>query len=98
MANDATPEVQDNAAASRFEIRVGDEIAGFAEYRLRGDRIVFTHTEIADAFEGHGLGSALAHGALDEARARGLRVVPRCPFIKKYIEEHEEYAELVGSD
>jgi uncharacterized protein len=94
---DAAPAVRvvDNPGASRFDVYVGDELAGFAQYRLRPGRIVFTHTEVDDAFEGHGVGSALARGALDDARARGLRVTPLCPFIHAYIEGHDEYADLV---
>jgi len=94
---DAAPAVRvvDNPGASRFDAFVGDELAGFAEYRLRPGRIVFTHTEVDDAFEGHGVGSTLARGALDEARARGLGVTPLCPFIRAYIEHHDEYADLV---
>jgi predicted GNAT family acetyltransferase len=88
--------VQDNPAASRYEVRVDGAVAGFAEYTVSGDRIVFTHTEIDDAFEGQGCGSRLVRFALDDVRSRGLSVVPRCPFVRKYIEEHEEYADLVA--
>ena len=85
-----------NESAGRYEAHVDGELAGFAEFERDGDRIVFTHTEVDDAFEGHGVGSALARGALDDVRARGgLRVVPRCPFIKAWIEKHPDYDDLV---
>jgi uncharacterized protein len=35
--------------------------------------------------------------ALDDARARGLTVVPRCPFVREFIENHAEYQDLVAS-
>ncbi len=91
--------VVDNPAAHRYEIYVGDALAGFALYRLRSDRpdeIVVVHSEIADAFEHHGLGSHLAASVLDDIRARGLRVVPTCPFFARYIHEHPEYRDLVA--
>jgi predicted GNAT family acetyltransferase len=88
--------IGDNPAASRYEISVDGSVGGFAEYVLDGKRIVFTHTEIADAHEGQGLGGRLVSYALDDARRRGLTVVPRCPFVRKYIEEHQEYADVVG--
>jgi predicted GNAT family acetyltransferase len=88
--------VVDNPAASRFEVHLDDVLAGFADYVLRGDQIVFTHTEIDPAFEGKGLGSALAAGALDEARNRQLRVIARCPFIARYLSRHPEYANPVN--
>ena len=89
--------VADAPDENRFEIRVGDELAGFVTYARHPDRIVFIHTEIFDKWEGHGLGSKLARGVLDDARAAGLRVVPRCPFIASYIEGHEEFADLVDA-
>jgi hypothetical protein len=92
-----TPELRvvDSPSAHRFEAWSGSDLAGFAEYRLRPGRIVFTHTEIDGAFEGKGIGSRLAAGALDQVRSRGLAVVPLCPFIKSYIDRHPEYAALV---
>jgi predicted GNAT family acetyltransferase len=90
-------EVTEDAGASRYEIRVDGELAGFAEYRLRPGRIVFTHTEVDGAFEGQGVGSALARGALDDARAKGLAVEPLCPFIKGWIDKHPDYRDLVDA-
>ena len=77
-----------NDEAHRYELFVGDELAGFAEYRLRPGRIVFIHTVVDPAFEGQGLGSRLARHALDDAVARGERIVPRCPFIAAYLRTH----------
>jgi len=88
--------VVDVAEAGRYEARFGDEVAGFAEYTLDGERIVFTHTQVDPAYEGKGVGGNLARGALDDARARGLVVVPRCPFIRGWIARHPAYADLVA--
>lgn len=87
--------ILDVAEWSRFEIHVDGQLAGFAQYRLAPGRITFTHTEIDEAFEGRGLGSALARGALDAARERGLAVVPLCPFIRSWIAKHPDYVALV---
>jgi predicted GNAT family acetyltransferase len=43
------------------------------------------------------VGSQLAAGALDAVRERGLRVIPRCPFIAGYLSRHQEYADLLRS-
>jgi len=93
-----TTEVTNNAAQSRYEIRLDGKLAGFAEYKLTGTKTVFTHTEIDDAFEGHGLGSTLVVGALDDVRRSGRRAVPLCPFVKRYVERHPEYQDLVTSE
>ncbi len=80
----------------RFEATLDGEVAGFSAYRLREGVIEFTHTEVDDAFEGKGVGSALVSGALDQVRAEGLGVIATCPFVRGYIERHQEYADLLG--
>jgi predicted GNAT family acetyltransferase len=89
------PQVLDAAESSRFEIHVDGKLAGFAVYRLGQGRISFIHTEIDDAFAGQGLGGKLVRSALDAARARGLAVIPLCPFVRSWIQKHEDYMDLV---
>lgn len=89
-------EVRDAVEQSRFEVVVDGEVAEFAEYRLSEGLIAFTHTEVADAYEGQGLGSKLARFGLDSARERGLAVVPQCPYIAGWIEKHPEYKDLAS--
>lgn len=88
-------EVADNPDKARFEILADGELAGFVLYHLRGNEIAFTHTETDDRFRGHGLASQLVRMALDAARARQLAVLPYCPFVRSWLEEHPEYADLV---
>lgn len=91
-------QVTDNPGGSRFEAHVDGELAGFAAYQAATDLIMFTHTKVFDAYEGQGVGSALARGALDAVRADGTRkVLPRCPFIRGWIEEHPDYQDLVDA-
>lgn len=88
--------VTDNSAQGRYEAHLDGRLAGIAEYRRSDSTVTFTHTEVADEFEGKGVGSALARGALDDVRASGgLDVVPLCSFIKGWIDEHPDYADLV---
>ena len=91
-------EVRDRPDERRFVITVDGETAGVATYRLRGDVITFIHTEVSPPFGGRGLAARLAADALDDARRRGLRVVPSCPFIARYIQEHPAYQDLVAMD
>ena len=90
--------VADRPERHRFEILAEGEVAGFALYRLRGDEITLSHTEIADAYEGRGLGSVLVRHALDAARGRGLSVLPACPFVRSWIARHPDYTDLVPAD
>ena len=88
--------VRDNAAASRYEVLEGDKALGEVLYRQRGERMVLLHTVVLPYAEGGGVGSQLVAGALDDIRARGLRVVPLCPFVAAYIQRHPEYGDLVA--
>ena len=89
-------EVHDNPFEGRYEIRVGGRTAGFTTYESKPDLIAFLHTEIDPSLKGRGLGSTLVGSALDDARERGLEVLPFCPFVKEFIGRHrKEYVDLV---
>lgn len=98
-ATDA-PVVSDNPAASRYELHVGTELAGFVDYRLdeRDKVISLVHTEVEPAFRHDHLATSLARFSLDDARGRGLAVLPYCPYITSWIRKHPEYADLVPAD
>lgn len=89
-------EVSNNTELSRYEAHIDGALAGFAEYHLRSSSIVFTHTVVDDAFEGHGVGGALVRKSLDEIRAAGVYdVIPQCKFYKGWIEKHPDYQDLI---
>jgi predicted GNAT family acetyltransferase len=90
-------EVVDNPAAGRFEVHLDGETA-FAEYRLKGDVIVFPHTVVPPAFEGKGVGGALVRHALGVARDKGWKVIPTCSFFAAYIARHPEQQDLLHPD
>lgn len=87
-------EVRNNAAEQRFEARIGDEIAEI-KYQFMDGAIVFTHTEVPEDLEGHGIAAKMAHTALEDAKARHLAVIPFCPYVASYIKRHPEYVPLV---
>jgi predicted GNAT family acetyltransferase len=91
-------DVKDNPAAHRYEILVDGAVAGFSAYRRDGSTVTITHTEVDPAYEGQGLGSVLARGALDMLRAEGAALLPVCPFIRRYVQRHQEYQSLVPAD
>ena len=75
--------VRDNTALSRFELDAGGVIA-------------LLHTETPPQARGQGLASQLTAGALQIARARGLKVIPRCAFVRAYIAKHPEFRDLLA--
>ena len=88
-----TDTVRDNPDKHRFELDVGGHLA-IANYRLTDGIITFTHTEVPKELGGQGVGSKLVRGALDAARAQGLKVVAKCDFVAGYMSKHPEYDDL----
>lgn len=95
-ASDAV--VVDSFEESRYEVRLGGEVAGVLHYRRHDGRVELTRTEIDQAFEGRGLAGRLASAAFADARARSVPVQVSCPFVTGYVERHPEYADLLVSD
>ena len=85
--------VADAPQESRYEAHAGEDLVGVVMYELRPGEIEFIHTEVLQ--QGLGVGGTLARGALDDCRARGLPVVPTCPFIAAWIRRHPDYQDLV---
>jgi predicted GNAT family acetyltransferase len=90
--------VRDNPRELRYELVDGDTVIGEILYRREVDAIALVHTEIEPAYEGQGLAGTLVEGALQDLRARGLRLIPVCPFVRGWLRHHPEYADLVVSD
>jgi len=76
-------------------MRDGVELGQTVYDRPERGVIEFLHTEVDQSLQEHGLGSALAAGALDDVRANSAdRVIALCPFISGFIRKHPEYADL----
>jgi uncharacterized protein len=87
--------VRDNPALSRFELDA-DGVTAIANYRLDGNVMTFTHSEVPPQARHHGIASQLIAGALQMARARHLKIMPRCSFVKAYVDEHPEVHDLLA--
>ncbi|MDX6743993.1 GNAT family N-acetyltransferase [Actinocorallia sp. A-T 12471] len=86
--------ITDVPERERFEAHLDGVLAGFAEYMRGPSLVVYPHTVVHREYEGKGVGSALARAVLDDARARGLKVLPTCPFIAAWMLRTPGYAEL----
>lgn len=96
MGRMSTVEFRKNEDTSRYEAVVDGKVAGFVTYEVKGDDIDLAHTVVKDGYEGQGIGSTLAKGALDDVREQGKGVIPTCPFIKSYIAKHPVYTALAA--
>ena len=90
MVND----VSNNPAHHRYELAVDGHLAA-TYYKIADGVITFIHTEVPPELGGKGVGSRLILGALDQARAAGLKVIAQCPFVKAFIDKHAGYQDLL---
>lgn len=91
-----TERISENRAEHRYEIAIDDEVVGFAEYRDSENVRDIFHTEVFEGWEGRGLGSKVLQGALDDIRARGLRLTATCPMLARHLEKHPEEKDLLA--
>jgi hypothetical protein len=80
--------------SGRIEIERQGHVA-YLEYTLAGKILQLIHSEVPPALRGQGLGSELAHTALEWAREQGFKVDVICPSVAEYLTKHPEYADLV---
>ena len=88
-------EIANNETGARWEATLDGDVVGFAEYKIKPGRVIFTHTEVDEAHEGQGIASKLARAALDDAVARELRITIYCPFFNSYVKRHTQYASSI---
>ena len=85
-----------NVDKQRYEIFVDGTLAGLTQAIEDGEVVTMPHTKVFDEFEGQGLASVLVTGALDDIRARGLKIVAECPYVANFVVKHPEYADLLA--
>jgi uncharacterized protein len=88
--------VRDNPDEHRYEIVLNGVLLGLIRYSAQPGVITLVHTEVVPEAEGHGVGTRLIAGALDDIRVRGLRLVPLCPFVRDYLRRHPDQRDLVA--
>lgn len=89
------PTLRNNKSRSRFELEI-DDYTAFVDYELSPGAIALVHTEVPKELGGRGIGSILAKAVLENVRAQGLKVEPRCEFLAGYIKKHPDSATLVS--
>ena len=101
MSNDSRGEdvaVRHDADGHRYVATVGGEDVGSVVYYETQGRYLFTHTEVDSAYEGKGVASALVRGALDQLRGADGTMVPLCPYVKRWVDRHDDYKSLIDED
>tara|TARA_B100000945_G_C20309104_1_gene561927 strand:+ start:96 stop:398 length:303 start_codon:yes stop_codon:yes gene_type:complete len=87
--------VIDNKETNRFEAEV-DGHKAFIEYSVQPGILSLNHTEVPKELSGQGLASEMTEKVLLQIELRGLKVIPVCPFTKKYIDKHPEWKSILA--
>jgi predicted GNAT family acetyltransferase len=87
-----------NVSLRRFELQDGDGDLAFLSYTDDGDQLIFEHTFVPNELRGKGIAANLVRAALEEARQRRWRIVPRCSYVATFIKRNPEFADLVNRE
>lgn len=86
-----------NTDARRFEMPIEEAALAFCTYRQDADGAYhLLHAEVPPAYEGRGIGGALARGVFELARAQGLKLAPRCSFMVAWAARHPEFGDVLA--
>lgn len=89
-------QVTNNKSEKQYEIDLGDGEKALLAYDERNERLVLTHTEVPGSHEGQGIGGTLVKAAADDARQRGILIVPQCTFARSWFKRHPEEDEVLA--
>lgn len=90
--------LRNDESARRYEAELADGSVAVLDYRLEGDRILFTHTGTPPGLRNRGIAGHLTRHALDDAIRRGLKIEPHCPYTADFIRRNPEYREHLAED
>lgn len=64
-------------------------------YVKAGEReIVVDHTFVPPAWRGRGVAEKLVRHVVDDARARGFKIRPVCPYVVVAFRRHPEWSDI----
>jgi uncharacterized protein len=89
-------EVKNSEENQQFAAELDGKKAFINYKKQNGGVLNLTHTEVPPEFEGKGVGSRLVKQTLEQIKAEGAKIVPSCPFIANYIDQHPEYKSLIA--
>jgi uncharacterized protein len=90
-------EIANHPERHRYELAIDGTKAAEIVYKMHGaGTIELEHTEVKPQFEGQGLASKIVGFAFEDARNRGLKVIPTCDYIQGWVRKHPEWNDLIA--
>jgi predicted GNAT family acetyltransferase len=89
--------IEINETDNQIEAKTNDGVLmGKINYLIEDNVIVAYHTEAKPEYSSLGVGTALVKRAIAFTRENNYKMVPSCPFIAKYIENHPEHSDILA--
>jgi predicted GNAT family acetyltransferase len=88
-------EVQHQANRQRFVAQTPSGPAYVAYERPDDGTIELHRTIVPEEERGRGVGGRVVGAAIAYAREQRLRVVPTCPFVQAWLDEHPDERDVV---
>lgn len=86
----------DGPSGGAYRMHLAGSVAEMTFSRTGEHMIILDHTQVPEALRGRGVGDRLVARAVEEARAKGIRVVPLCPFAAAQFRRHPEYQDVLS--
>ena len=87
--------IEHNLTANRFETHIDGWLCR-CDYRMVDGVMHLVHTEVPHALEGRGIAGTLVAAALDWAAQVGIKVLPRCSYVRAYMRRHPDTQALLA--
>jgi hypothetical protein len=87
-------EVRHEKSAKRFAARVDSKIAYLAYEEAEPGVLDYAHTYTPPEFRDRGIAEEITRSAFEYARENGISVIPSCSYVRYFLENHPEYADL----
>jgi uncharacterized protein len=86
----------DDGKKGVFYIEEDGELRAELTYVWAGEsKFIIDHTEVSDKLAGKSAGKQLVAKAVEFARAKGLKIMPLCPFANKVFKKTPEYQDVL---
>ncbi len=94
--SDLAIQKEDRETRGRYVVNVDGHEAEltFSKMGSTGN-VIADHTGVPEELAGQGVGTALVEFMVADARERGFRIVPLCPFVKAQFQRHPEWSDVM---
>ena len=85
----------ENGSKGRYVVQIAGHEDAELTFSRASDRLVIAdHTFVPDSMRGMGVAKALAERLISDAREKGFKIVPLCPYVKSQFDRHPDWADL----